>query len=246
MITTFQEIIKKEGFEPLKKYNFDKWIGGIDRQYHITSILFVDEGAACIWFNEFYERTWSDDLETSVETKRHIIKYDTDIPFIWADNIEEANIDLAYLKEKDEAEENHKVNKCLSFLKQFCDAYAKLSLESGKKVDSAIKDVKDDRFMIVRSYIWRWQDRSEEIGEDEMYEIQRIYSSHTLDFADPENDEIRTKVNLDNARSIYRCKHDGKMCVCIEMSDEKEYYVYQKKNSTEYLALCVLYYGGCF
>jgi len=240
MITTFEEILKNEGFEHFKKYDIDKWTGGPRYQYHITGLMLMDGGGLCLWYEDFYDRKWSKD---ELQKFDGVCKVFTigEGSRIWADSEGEMNVDYKYLVDKHNADNNHKANNAMTLLKQFAKAYNELHYELQLNINKAIKDEKNDDFAIIRSRLYRWSDHSEDVDDDAQREIARIYRNHAVKFRNTENQEIWTQVDLTQAVAVYQCQYEHRSCMCIETSDGKEYHVFKDENKLEYIALCVLY-----
>lgn len=239
MITTIEEILKNEGFEPFKKYDIDKWIGGIAFQYHITGIMFMHGGRMCLWYQDFCILCAKDELQ-KFYGGCEIVKIDEG-PCIWADSKDEMTIDYKNLRDKCNAYKKQKVKKVLALLKKFAKAYEELDYDIQADVDDAIKVEKNGNFSIILQNMPNWGCYNENINISVQTEITNIYLTHAVNFFNNEYHNIKTHVDLTQAIAVYQCMKNNRLCVCIETSDGKKYHIFKDNNNSQYIALCILY-----
>jgi len=241
MIKKFADIIKEEVFEYGKKYSIDKWFGSIDFQYHITNIILVNDKETIIWYDKMRNIELSDEfISREYWAYLNIVTSE----FIWADTLSEALSDYEKIKRGYELENKLAVEGCINALKKFFSSYEKLDYGLKREVDKIIKSNRNKEFDLINSHLGCWVDLCDNgyYDEDDLYNIRDIFKSHSIRFRDKDHSNIFKDINLNFARAVYECSHNGKDCICFEMANDEAFYLYEEKGSFElYLAVKLLY-----
>lgn len=244
MITTIQEIIKNQGWQQGQLVETDIWMG-IRYIRHINRVMLIEGGTLHIEYDKEIYACDKPEVSTH-ETEVSSLDYSKDNELVKAHTQTEALADAKMMANIIKEKEQMRVEKIKSaMLKgikiiqdgmgEYCDnrtAVEQLDKFQGKEFEKF-------RRLFNNAGYYKSQD---DIDEDVVYEVRRIFRQHGFMFQDEDNECIQTWVNLDKALSVETdCQYDSKDCVHIVMSEDKAFNVYKDTDKDLYLALETLY-----
>lgn len=244
MITTISEIIKSEGWQQGQLVETDIWMG-VRSIRHINRVMLIDGGTVHVEYDKCIDVCNNPEVDT-YKTRVASSDYSKDNVLVKAHTQTEALADAKIMAKIINEEWQMRIEKIKDAM-----------LKGIKIIQEGMGDYFDNRTVVEQLDNFQGQEYdqlrslfrhagyykdNDEIDEDVVYEVRRIFRQHGFLFDDKENGGIQTWVNLDNAISIEtECQYGGRDCVNITMSNDKSFKVYKDTGKDLYLALEVLY-----
>lgn len=239
MITTFNEFVEANGYEKLKEYEVDKWMGK-ENVRHINKLLIMSNNLCVLSYDRFIDGHYTEKVWE--EKASRVFDY-TDIEFVFADTKEEALNDLKFIIKQNKAKAEAHNHNILSILTKFQNEIKGLGCWEQRHLGDIIKKQQD--FETLRAFIEviGYTDNDDIVLNDDMLdELKRVIRGQLIMFSDVDNKGLSTTLNLSQIVSVNpSCRVRTKEAVSIKTSFGQEYNIYKEDDEDLYHILHYLY-----